>query len=300
MSHSVTPPARPRARTYTPYARDAGADRKALDDQGNTPEVYAAMYRHSPVLEILNKDKYGPDGELETKSPSPNKGRWKFLRTIMRANANISRVGIAAKIHEANDVSKVEGADAILTALDPENTVAVEDLTFGGVIAEGGFAVVHRGLYLGQKVAIKRLKIDPATSSPTEIIEDLKHEVSVMSSLKHPNLLALMGSTDDPDNPCIVLEHLDGTLYDVLSGNFEIHFGSGGHGGDGRSLDELGVIPVLRDVVAGLAYLHSRPRPFIHRDVKPVNVLCLGAARVKITDFGTARELPDKVGFTTA
>ena len=78
--------------------------------------------------------------------------------------------------------------------------------------------MVHRGLYLGQKVAIKRLKIDPDKSSPTEIIEDLKHEVSVMSSLKHPNLLSLMGSTDDPDNPCIVLEHLDGTLYDVISG----------------------------------------------------------------------------------
>mmetsp|Transcript_30302 Transcript_30302/g.48796 ORF Transcript_30302/g.48796 Transcript_30302/m.48796 type:complete len:395 (-) Transcript_30302:265-1449(-) len=261
------------------------------------------MYRHQSVLEVLNKEKYdvavdcAADGVAVTAaSPSPNKGILKLLRMLQRntntiINTNISRVGLAAKLHEANDRKQVGGANAILTALDPGNTIALEDLTFGGVIAEGGFAVVHRGLYLGQKVAIKRLKIDPDTSSAADIIEDLKHEVSVMSCLKHPNLLALMGSTDDPANPCIVLEHLDGTLYDVISGNFDTNFGAGASG-EGRRLDELGVLPVLRDVAAALAYLHSRPRPFIHRDVKPVNVLCLGAARVKLTDFGTACELP--------
>ena len=266
------------------------------------------MFRHQAVLEILDKDKYGPEGDLTTTtSPSPNKGRWRFLRNIVRANAGMSRIGMVAKIHEARNevVNKVEGADAILTALDPESAVAaVEDLSFGGVIAEGGFAVVHRGLYLGQKVAIKRLKIDPEKVNAAQIMEDLKREVSVMSSLKHPNLLSLLGFTDDPENPCIVLEHLDGTLYDVVKGDFDIHFGvssssrgggnvSGTVVGEGR-LDELAIIPVLRDVVAGLSYLHSRPRPFIHRDVKPINVLCLGAARVKITDFGTSCELPDK------
>jgi hypothetical protein len=107
------------------------------------------MYRHQSVLEVLNKEKYdvavdcAADGVAVTAaSPSPNKGILKLLRMLQRntntnMNTNISRVGLAAKLHEANDRKQVGGANAILTALDPGNTIALEDLTFGGVIAEG-------------------------------------------------------------------------------------------------------------------------------------------------------------------
>ncbi|KAI9001810.1 kinase-like domain-containing protein [Hyaloraphidium curvatum] len=50
--------------------------------------------------------------------------------------------------------------------------------------------------------------------------------------------------------------------------------------------DENSVRPVLRDVVLGLAFLHSRG--IVHRDIKPANLLLDADGRVRITDFGTS------------
>ena len=101
-----------------------------------------------------------------------------------------------------------------------------------------------------------------------------------MSSLRHPSLLSLLGASDDPSRPAIVLEFRDGTLYDALHGRIS-----------GVPLDEAGLLRIGRDVLAGMAYLHTRPQPIIHRDLKPPNVLCDERAGSKLADFGTAQPL---------
>ena len=73
----------------------------------------------------------------------------------------------------------------------------------------------------------------------------------------------------------MVLEHLEGTLYELI--------------GDWRAIEEVcvagrvhadwlphqvgGLLSPLLDVVAGCAYLHARQPPLLHRDLKPPNVL---------------------------
>lgn len=49
---------------------------------------------------------------------------------------------------------------------------------------------------------------------------------------------------------------------------------------------------ICLNIFQGVAYLHSmRPKPLIHRDLKPPNLLLvMGGLRLKICDFGTAAD----------
>lgn len=61
-------------------------------------------------------------------------------------------------------------------------------------------------------------------------------------------------------------------------------------------LDPAAVQGLAEQLGDALLYLHSRPRPLIHRDVKPGNVLRVGA-RWKLGDFGLLQAMPE-VGAT--
>jgi len=149
------------------------------------------------------------------------------------------------------------------------------DLRLGRSIAEGEFAEVFRALLWGQRVAVKALKVDKA--SPSDIRKELEHETRLTASLSHPAILTLIGYTYEP--PHMVLEHLEGTLYDLVR--------------DTESLEKAGgLLAPLLDVVAGCAYLHARQPPLLHRDLKPPNILYDTRLRCKLCDFGTALELP--------
>jgi len=43
------------------------------------------------------------------------------------------------------------------------------------------------------------------------------------------------------------------------------------------------------DAADGMHYLHSSTPPYIHRDLKPQNLLVTSNMRVKIADFGTSK-----------
>ena len=55
-------------------------------------------------------------------------------------------------------------------------------------------------------------------------------------------------------------------------------------------LEECTARVYVRDVLAGLAYLHARS--IVHRDVKPANVLLEKDGCCKLADFGAAKLLP--------
>jgi hypothetical protein len=64
--------------------------------------------------------------------------------------------------------------------------IKVEDLSFDSRISEGSYGVVFRGKYKGSRVAIKKLKIEADT--------EFEHEVRMLISLRHPNIVLFMGA----------------------------------------------------------------------------------------------------------
>jgi serine/threonine protein kinase len=145
--------------------------------------------------------------------------------------------------------------------------IRIEDLTFSERISEGSFGVVFKGLYRNSPVAIKIIK-----NSSND--ESFHHEVRVLKSLRHPNIVLFMGVCLKDDNKFIVTElmmgkSLEHLLYQATSrltadaSPFNLH----------RNITFTHKIHLLLDVVKGMIYLHNLEPPLLHRDLKPSNIL---------------------------
>ena len=145
------------------------------------------------------------------------------------------------------------------------------------ILGTGGWGYVARGTFRGQTVAVKCLHrgiLSPQNEGR------VRREISIMSQVRHPNLLLLIGAvlTVEGAGPLIVTELLDRSLRSAYEGGM---------------LEERSKLPVLRDVASALTYLHSHHHtPIIHRDVSSANVLLEFTRphqwKAKLSDFGSA------------
>ncbi|WP_436495440.1 protein kinase domain-containing protein [Actinokineospora sp. HUAS TT18] len=141
------------------------------------------------------------------------------------------------------------------------------------LVAQGGEGTVYRARQdgLGRDVAVKVLQVDdPATLARFQ----RELEITVRLGRQHPHIVTVLDTGTVPGGrPCIVMEFYDlGSLHDRLR--------------------ERGPLPVVEVVAAGiavadaLAFAHAQG--FLHRDVKPQNILVLPTSYV-LADFGIAR-----------
>ena len=123
-------------------------------------------------------------------------------------------------------------------------------------------------------------------------------ECQLMSTLRHPNIVQFLGVAFFPGSrlPALVMERLLTSLHDLLAPD--------------PPLPSNTPIPkpfyplslkcsILHNVACGLAYLHERSPPVIHRDLSARNVLLDSEMVAKIADLGVARIVPDHVRFMT-
>jgi len=148
------------------------------------------------------------------------------------------------------------------------------ELDLGQLIGEGGFGKVYKGTWRGTDVAIKLLNVQ---SIQEDMIDEFRREVAVMSALRHPNTVLLMGACVTLPHLAIVTELMSrGSLWNVL------HDGT-------VQLDWATVYRMCRDAAKGLQYLHSFKPPILHRDLKSGNLLVDESFNVKLSDFGLSR-----------
>ena len=117
-------------------------------------------------------------------------------------------------------------------------------------------------------------------------------ECQLMSTLRNPHIVQFLGVCFLPGSrlPALVMELLLTSLHDLLDPDT----------GDSESPPDapkpffpLGLKrSILHDVARGLAYLHDRSPPIIHRDLSAKNVLLNSAMVAKIADLGMARIMP--------
>ncbi|KAG0492000.1 hypothetical protein HPP92_005064 [Vanilla planifolia] len=147
-----------------------------------------------------------------------------------------------------------------------------------------GKVVLYQNVNDGKKYAIKVFHkpylVKLRVASLETAMHDVLREVSIMKMLDHPNIVNLIEVIDDPlsDDFYMVLEYVEGKL---------VCDGSGPTSGIGENKSRR----YLRDVVAGLIYLHAHN--IVHGDIKPDNLLVTSIGKVKIGDFSVSQVFED-------
>jgi serine/threonine-protein kinase CTR1 len=169
-------------------------------------------------------------------------------------------------------------------------------LDLGEVIGEGSYGSVYKAEWRGFTVAVKKQlnnrKVSTKTSfliiclfistqtiiclsstffslfckhkkqnfSPEEM-NQLLHEICIMNSLEHPNVIQFFGACLRLPNLCMIVELAEfGDLHRFLKSNFQ-------------EISWREKLIMSLDVARGMEYLYSQTPPIFHRDLKSPNLL---------------------------
>ena len=172
---------------------------------------------------------------------------------------------------------------------DPEATHSIEvpasRLRIGGYlierpIASGASGVVYRAIdeRLNRIVALKVLKEDAIPQARQRFLR----EVRLVAGIQHPNVVLLYGAGEDNGAAWAAMELMPASLSQELQRNGPFAPDAIRH--------------VTRDVCLGLDAVASQG--IVHRDIKPSNLLRSPDGRVKVADFGLAKDLAIELNLT--
>lgn len=149
----------------------------------------------------------------------------------------------------------------------PGNYKEMYDVHMDKVLGAGAGGTVYLGTNKStkQKVAMKMIEM---SKQPKK--EMIVMEIKVMKELNHKNLVNFIESFINGSMLCVVMEFMSGgALTDMVTETI---------------LKEDQIAVILREILAGIAYLHGKG--ILHRDIKSDNVLIDANGTVKVTDFG--------------
>jgi len=149
-------------------------------------------------------------------------------------------------------------------------------------IASGGFGAIFAAepVFGGARVALKVMHEDRARDP--KLVSCFRHEAALMIRFTHPNIVRGFDYTEEEGLHFIVMELVEGDSLDrvVLE--------------SGRGLSPRKTLSIARQIASALQYMQREG--YLHRDVKPQNVLVTPEERVKLCDLGLAAEIRPNAG----
>lgn len=125
---------------------------------------------------------------------------------------------------------------------------------------------------LGLLVAIKIYR--PKNALDIEGVQRFREEYMIVFNCNHSNLIHPVHFSIFEETPYLVLPYCERGSSELMIGNF---------------VNDDDIWKYIKDVTAGLNYLHESTPPIIHQDIKPANVLIDDNGNYAITDFGITK-----------
>ena len=155
-------------------------------------------------------------------------------------------------------------------------------------IGKGGMSTVYLAmdLKLNRQWAVKEIHKDTIEYQSQVDKNTTLREIEFLNQLNHPGLPRIVDVIDTKESLFVVMDYVEGeTLKKILQKK--------------GTLSQEIVIKCGLQIIEILSYLHSQNPPVIYRDLKPSNIMLTPQGRIKIIDFGIAREYKNEFEDTT-
>ncbi len=138
-------------------------------------------------------------------------------------------------------------------------------------------------VFLAKQISLDRLvaiKVLPKKySTNANFIERFYKEGRAAAKLNHNNIVAAYDVGQSGEHHYFVMEYVDGdTVYDRIVAR--------------KRLPEREALEIIRQIASALQHAHEMG--FVHRDIKPKNIMMTTANVAKLADLGLARAMSDK------
>jgi serine/threonine protein kinase len=139
-------------------------------------------------------------------------------------------------------------------------------------VGEGTFGKVYKSIKKDSNVvvAIKKVPIDKESGFSFTTVREIK----ALKKLRSKYVIDLIDVIIENDRAMVVLEYMNFDLTGLISMNYNF-------------TDKI-IASLAYQLIDGVAFIHRKG--MIHRDLKPSNILLDSSGRLKIADFGLARD----------
>lgn len=151
-------------------------------------------------------------------------------------------------------------------------------------IAEGGNGIINKVKWRGLICVVKYLKHNNDDYEYCDLI----NEITVISRLRHPNLVLFLGACTIIDPLLLIYEYMP-------NGSLESYYNNMSKQTNRLWKPTYKYIQLwILELTQAIYFLHHCHYPIMHRDIKPSNILLNEDLHLKLTDFGLSRTIKKK------